>query len=246
MPVLSPVKALVDSPSLKTLQQDVEQRLPEIDPSELILKINARTGFVREIIASSEGLPRAADLETSVVAVLVAEACNLNLKQVAQKGTPVLTLSRLAQVKQNYLRANGVTEANARLVEYHASLPLAQRWGGGEVASADGLRFVVPVRSIHTAPNAKYFGVQRGDPARQVRLGIKKYYLLHLDQRPAFDVARHGRSWNAQGFLVYSCYCTRATHEPQPDRDYDRHGRLQRCGVRVVPLAGVSVQSATG
>jgi TnpA family transposase len=35
-------------------------------------------------------------------------------------------------------------------------------WGGGEVASADGLRFVVPVRSVHAGPNPKYFGVGRG------------------------------------------------------------------------------------
>ena len=30
--------------------------------------------------------------------------------------------------------------------------PLAQTWGGGEVASADGLRFVVPVRTISAGP----------------------------------------------------------------------------------------------
>jgi TnpA family transposase len=41
-------------------------------------------------------------------------------------------------------------------------MELAQRWGGGEVASADGMRFVVPVRTIHAGPNPKYFGVGRG------------------------------------------------------------------------------------
>lgn len=34
--------------------------------------------------------------------------------------------------------------------------------GGGLVASVDGLRFVVPVRTIHARPNAKYFGRKRG------------------------------------------------------------------------------------
>lgn len=29
---------------------------------------------------------------------------------------------------------------------------------GGEVESADGLRFVVPVRTVHADPNPKYFG----------------------------------------------------------------------------------------
>jgi TnpA family transposase len=34
--------------------------------------------------------------------------------------------------------------------------------GGGAVASADGLRFVVPVRTIHAGPNPKYFGYELG------------------------------------------------------------------------------------
>jgi TnpA family transposase len=40
--------------------------------------------------------------------------------------------------------------------------PLVHQWGGGEVASADGLRFVVPVRTLNTGPNPKYFGYERG------------------------------------------------------------------------------------
>ena len=35
-------------------------------------------------------------------------------------------------------------------------------WGGGDVASADGVRFVVPVRTIHSGPNPRYFGQERG------------------------------------------------------------------------------------
>jgi TnpA family transposase len=65
-------------------------------------------------------------------------------------------------VLQNYIRAETLTEANARLVDYQTEIPLAQRWGGGDVASADGLRFVVPVRTINAGPNPKYFGVGQG------------------------------------------------------------------------------------
>jgi TnpA family transposase len=65
-------------------------------------------------------------------------------------------------VQQNYIRAETLAQANARLVDYHSHLSLAKAWGGGEVASADGLRFVVPVRTINAAPNSKYFGVGRG------------------------------------------------------------------------------------
>jgi len=52
--------------------------------------------------------------------------------------------------------------ANARLVDHQATLALARTWGGGEVASADGMRFVAPVRTLNAGPNRKYFGSARG------------------------------------------------------------------------------------
>jgi TnpA family transposase len=55
-----------------------------------------------------------------------------------------------------------LTQANARLVSAQNGIDLARRWGGGDVASADGLRFVVPGRTIHAGPNPKYFGPERG------------------------------------------------------------------------------------
>ena len=43
-----------------------------------------------------------------------------------------------------------------------AQIPLAQIWGGGAVASADGLRFVVPIRAVNTGPSLTYYGVENG------------------------------------------------------------------------------------
>ncbi|MGF6873038.1 TnpA family transposase [Paraburkholderia sp. MM5477-R1] len=52
--------------------------------------------------------------------------------------------------------------ANATLVAAQNRIALAREWGGGDVASADGMRFVVPVRTVHAAPNPKYFNRGRG------------------------------------------------------------------------------------
>ena len=60
------------------------------------------------------------------------------------------------------MRAETITRANACLVQAQRDIPLAQVWGGGYVASVDGLRFVVPVRSVNTGPNPRYFGQGRG------------------------------------------------------------------------------------
>ncbi len=98
------------------------------------------------------------DLATSVCAVQLAEACNVGLEPLLNPDVPALTPDRLARVKQNYLCAETLTRANARLVDAQSNIPLARTWGGGEVASADGLRFVVPVRTLNAGPNPKYFG----------------------------------------------------------------------------------------
>ena len=64
--------------------------------------------------------------------------------------------------KDDYIRAETLIRANARLVKAQSDIPLTKKWGGGEVASADGLRFAVPVRTLRAAYNSTYFHVERG------------------------------------------------------------------------------------
>jgi TnpA family transposase len=137
-------------------------RLPRVDLTEVLLEIQAWTNFTSEFRHISEGDARVADLDLSLCAVLLAEACNIGLEPLVRPEVPALTRGRLSWVQQNYLRAETITKANARLVDYQAQIPLAQAWGGGEVASADGLRFVVPVRTLNAGPNSKYFNTDRG------------------------------------------------------------------------------------
>ncbi|MFK4213312.1 Tn3 family transposase [Streptomyces sp. NPDC030920] len=47
-------------------------------------------------------------------------------------------------------------------MERQAAIPLAWACGGGLVAPVDGMRFVVPVPSVYTRPNPKYFGCRGG------------------------------------------------------------------------------------
>ncbi|GAA0902372.1 hypothetical protein GCM10009574_091010 [Streptomyces asiaticus] len=101
-------------------------------------------------------------LLVSVVALLVAESCNIGLTPVIDPENKALTRSRLSHVDQNYLRADTIAAANAALITARSRIELAQMWGGGLLASVDGLRFVVPVTSINTGPSPKYYGYKRG------------------------------------------------------------------------------------
>jgi TnpA family transposase len=68
----------------------------------------------------------------------------------------------MSHVDQNYLRVETFKPANATLIDAQADIDLVRTWGGGMVASIDGMRFVVPVPTIHARPNPKYFGRGRG------------------------------------------------------------------------------------
>jgi TnpA family transposase len=153
----------IDEPtSLVELRTLVQALMPRVDLPELLLEVNAWTGFANQFTHVSEGTARVENLPISICASLLAEACNVGLEPLVRNDVAALTRGRLGWVLQNYLRADTLTTANARLVDYQTTLWLAQQWGGGEVASADGLRFVVPVRTLNAGHNPKYFGVGRG------------------------------------------------------------------------------------
>ena len=84
------------------------------------------------------------------------------LEPLVRHETQRLRRDRLSWVSQHDLRDETLRAANARRVAAHTGIPLARAWGGGEVASADGLRFVVPGRTVHAGPTPKYFGIGRG------------------------------------------------------------------------------------
>jgi TnpA family transposase len=147
---------------LTQLQEDVYDLLPRIDLPELLLEIHALTGFADEFTHISEDRSWTSNLPLSLCAVLLAEACNIGLDAVVQPDIPALTRERLLWVQQNYIRDETLTQANTRLVATQTELPLAQLWGGGDVASADGLRFRVTVETLNADYNWKYFGEGKG------------------------------------------------------------------------------------
>ncbi|MGH2926877.1 MAG: Tn3 family transposase, partial [Solirubrobacteraceae bacterium] len=160
--VLSALDKLDEPPSLIALRKAVDVRMPRVDLPELLLEMHARTGFAAGFTHASEGGARAGDVGTSLCAVLIAEACNTGFEPLIRLDNPALRRSRLSWVRQNYIRAETLTRSNAALVAAQNRIRLAHAWGGGDVASADGLRFVVPVRTIHSGPNPKYYGQERG------------------------------------------------------------------------------------
>ncbi|EMQ96642.1 transposase Tn3 [Paeniglutamicibacter gangotriensis Lz1y] len=159
---LSPLEAKTIPESLAQLRGLVSGMLPRVDLPDVLLEVHSWTGFLSEFSHVSEASARMGRLDVSVAAILVAEACNVGLTPVVKDGHPALTRGRLSHVDQNYVRADTLRAANARLIQAQSGLGLAQRWGTGLLASVDGMRFVVPVSTVNAGANPRYFGQGRG------------------------------------------------------------------------------------
>ncbi len=159
---ISNLDKLDEPESYIKLKDQVESLLPQVDLPEVLLEINAKTGFMDEFSHLNESFAKVKDLSISICAVLIAQGCNIGLSPLVRKRIPALTRGRLSWVEQNYFRPETITKANARLVDAQTQIPIVKSWGGGEVASADGMRFVVPVQTLNAGANSKYFNRGRG------------------------------------------------------------------------------------
>lgn len=160
--ILSQLDKFEEPYSLILLRKRVNSLLPDTDLPELLIEIERLTGFTEQFTHISQNNSRIKDFDISICAVLIANACNIGIEPLVQSGVPALEYDRLTWVEQNYFRTDTLIQANSILIEYLSKLLLVKSWGNGNVASADGLRYVVPLNTIYAAPNPHYFGLGRG------------------------------------------------------------------------------------
>jgi hypothetical protein len=127
--------------------------LPDTELPELLIEIATRTSFTTAVQHERDPSARLSDLEVSIIAVLIAQACNIGYKPLVDEKTPALRLERRKYVARHYIRPETLIAANAMIVHYHTKLPLAIEWGDGEVANIDGCGSSCPERrSTPAAP----------------------------------------------------------------------------------------------
>lgn len=160
--ILEPLQGQDEPPSLITLRKAVHDLLPRIDIQELFQEVATWTDCLHVMKPVSGNPVRSKDLQLSLASAILSEAMNVGLTPFVNSKNPALSRGRLSWILYNYVRSETIVQANAKLVAAQDLISLAKYWGGGEVAVADGLRFVVPVRSVHSAASRRYFGTQKG------------------------------------------------------------------------------------
>lgn len=158
--VLSPIEAQERSAELKQLAQAISTRLPQLDITDLLIEVDSWTGFSDALKHLGGSSHRDNHLLLHLYGCLLAQACNLELKQLATSAE--LSYPHLSWCNTWYIREDTLREANNALVNYHYRQPLSQLWGGGMLSSSDGQRFPVngSVRQGRAVP--RYFGYGQG------------------------------------------------------------------------------------
>ena len=159
---LEKLDALEEPDSLLWLRGRQHAMLPDAELPDLLLEIAGRTNFLDPFTHEREPNAQLQDLQISIIAVLISQACNVGWRPLTNERIPALREDRLKWVARHYIRPETLIAANARIVDCHAKLWLAELWGGGEIASIDGMRFVVPYRTFHARFNRRYFHRRRG------------------------------------------------------------------------------------
>lgn len=156
--VITPLAKVVPD-GVTTRAQQVGELLPRIKLPDLLLEVDAWTGFSRHFTHLQSGDPpkdRAA-----LFAALLADAINLGYSRMAD-ACPGMTFDRLAWLVDWYMRDETHTKALAEVINYHHGVSFAAHWGDGTTSSSDGQHFKVGGQSEATAQVNLRHGTEPG------------------------------------------------------------------------------------
>jgi TnpA family transposase len=158
--IVSPLEAEERPASAVALEQHLDQRLPRVDLSELLIEVDRWTRFSQHFTHAGGSAPRSPDVLRHLYAAILAQGCNIGLTKMAQIAD--LSYDRLAWCTTWYLREDTLKAAVAAIVNFQYHQPLSHRWGGGTLSSSDGQRFPVTGKVRNATALPRYFGYGRG------------------------------------------------------------------------------------
>jgi TnpA family transposase len=134
---ITPLTAITPD-AAKTLKVRVDALLPRIRITDLLIEVDAWTGFSACFTHQRSG--RAIENKTTLLTAILADGVNLGLTRMADVCEGA-NLPQLAWAHDWHIRDETYSAALARLVDAQSALPLAQIWGEGKTSSSDGQYF---------------------------------------------------------------------------------------------------------
>ncbi|EFN8956998.1 TPA: Tn3 family transposase, partial [Escherichia coli] len=133
---------------------DLYKQIPPTRITDLLLEVDAATGFTEAFTHLRTGAPCADRI--GLMNVILAEGINLGLRKMAD-ATNTHTFWELIRIGRWHVEGEAYDRALAMVVEAQAALPMARFWGMGTSASSDGQFFVATEQGeAMNLVNAKY------------------------------------------------------------------------------------------
>jgi hypothetical protein len=128
----------VVQPATEIARRAAYDRLPRVKITDLLLEVDAWTGFSECFIHRRSG--READDRNALLTVILADGINLGLTRMAETCRGA-SLRQLAHLHDWHISEAAYGEALGRLIDAHRAMPLAALWGDGTTSSSDGQQF---------------------------------------------------------------------------------------------------------
>lgn len=133
--------------------------LPRVKITELLLEVDAWTGFTRRFTHLKTADP--ARDKTLLLTTILADAINLGLTKMAES-CPGATYAKLAWLQAWHMRDETYSSALAELVNAQLRQPFAAHWGDGTASSSDGQRFKAGGKAQSTGHINPKYGAEPG------------------------------------------------------------------------------------
>jgi len=172
------------------------------------------------------------------IAALMAYATNIGVGRMAEISN--ITRSQLSSTAANFIRLETLKQANDRLANATARLPIFQHYAIGDVvhSSSDGQKFESAIPTVNARHSAKYFGLKKG---------VVAYTLLasHVPLSARIIGANEHESHYVFDVLFNNFRCLVQQLDGHPARNaFRRHAWCEPGELRVVTSVWLSLRSA--
>lgn len=133
-----------------------------VDIDTLLLFVDRRNGFMDAFEHVLGRYRKAAPSKPAIIASPMAYATNIGLGRMADISN--LTYQELSTTAGNFIRLETLKEANDRIANATARLPIFRHFDIDEAvhSSSDGQKFEAAIPTINARHSAKYFGLKKG------------------------------------------------------------------------------------